>query len=544
MNSWPGVTPLVAFGVIVTLASGCGPSAPERTVPPPGAATSADPTLVPPVSLPDLSHMSDAVRNQIEERFAATTGTIDNPNATAIERSVAYGEMGKLLMAAGCFEAAAPFFLHAQALAPSESRWPYYLGHVHKTNGASARSAEFFERALSLNKNDTATLMRLADAYLTLGRPELAEPLAAKALELDPRSAPARFRLGRAALARQDYAGARNHFEEGLKLDPRAAAIHYPLGLAYRELGDQAMAEAHLRQRYDGDVPVSDPLMGELGELLNSSATYESRGIAALDRGEWPAAAALFRKGLELAPADPSLHHRLGTALFLSGDHRAAVEEFERALRASPRFAKAHYSLGVLMETSGRASEAIGRFAAAVKADPSYTEARLRLASVLRRTGRAEEALAEYDRVLEIDPRIADARYLRGLILVRLGRYEAAREYLAAAAHVYPDRPAFAVALARLLAAAPDDRVRDGRRALELMEAVPAEQRSLEWGETMAMTFAELGRFDEAIGWQRRVIASVDQAGQKDLARRMTGNLRLYERRQPSRTPWPPDQMP
>jgi hypothetical protein len=34
----------------------------------------------------------------------------------------------------------------------------------------------------------------------------------------------------------------------------------------------------------------------------------------------------------------------------------------------------------------------------------------------------------------------------------------------------HPEQPVFAHALARLLAAAPDDRVRDGRRALELAE--------------------------------------------------------------------------
>ena len=56
--------------------------------------------------------------------------------------------------------------------------------------------------------------------------------------------------------------------------------------------------------------------------------------------------------------------------------------------------------------------------------------------------------------------------------------------------------------------------------------------------EAMAMALAEAGRYDEALHWQRDAIAAAEREGKPDMANAMAANLRLYERRQPSRTPW------
>jgi hypothetical protein len=106
---------------------------------------------------------------------------------------------------------------------------------------------------------------------------------------------------------------------------------------------------------------------------------------------------------------------------------------------------------------------------------------------------------------------------------------------------VYPDQPGFPHAMARLLAAAPDDRVRDGKAALSLVEQLVKIQRTPALGETMAMTLAELGRYQEAVSWQREAMAAAQQAGRSDMMASMAENLKLYERRQPCRTPWRDD---
>jgi len=101
-----------------------------------------------------------------------------------------------------------------------------------------------------------------------------------------------------------------------------------------------------------------------------------------------------------------------------------------------------------------------------------------------------------------------------------------------------PDQAPLAHALARLLAAAPDDRVRDGRRAMEIVQRLLKEDKTTDLGETMAMAFAELGDYDRAAGVQRGVMAAARDAGLQQSIQRMEENLRLYENHRPCRTLW------
>jgi hypothetical protein len=93
-----------------------------------------------------------------------------------------------------------------------------------------------------------------------------------------------------------------------------------------------------------------------------------------------------------------------------------------------------------------------------------------------------------------------------------------------------------------VLAAAPDDKVRDGRRALTMIQPVIAQARVRDTLETMAMTQAEMGQFTEAVRWQQDAIAAAERDGQRDIAALISDNLRLYESRRPCRTPWRADE--
>jgi tetratricopeptide (TPR) repeat protein len=411
------------------------------------------------VSLPDLSGAADSVRKQLRERDESLTARIRTAGATDAELGAEYGEMGKLLMAAEYDDAAEPCFLNAQALVPGDVRWPYYLGHLYDRRGQPAQSAAAFERALQVQPADVAALVRLGGIYLDQGRPADAEPLFARAVSLQPRLGSALLGLGRAALARQDYGRAVEYLEQALSVNPQASIAHYPLAMAYRGLGDLAKAEAHVRLqgRIEADTP--DPLMQELAELLQSAMAYDGRGERALADGQWAAAADDFRRGMVLAPDNPTVRHKLqyhlATALAMSGDVRAAVEQFEDVVRQSPDFARAHYSLGILMASGGRPQQALEHLLAAVKYDPPNSEARLRLAEVLRLVGRPEESLPHYEQVVQADPRLVEAWLGYAQALVSLKRDAQARDRLAEALRINPGHPQLVSALAHLIGSPP-----------------------------------------------------------------------------------------
>ena len=489
------------------------------------------------VSLPELEGAAESVRAQLRDRYAALTRATDNPKASPNELADAYGAMGMLLMAAEYREQAEACLLNAEALAPDVVKWSYYLAHLYKARGENAKSAAAFERVLELQPHFVGALVWLGYALLDQGRPGAAQPLFERAVATEPKSTASLVGLGKAALARSDYAAAVGHLERALAIDPGEAAIHYPLAMAYRGLGQQDKAEAHMRLRRAGTIRPSDPLMLELDTILESPVAYEVRGANALDARDFTAAAKYFRRGIDLAPDEPSLHHKLGTALYLSGDARGAAHEFAEALRLSPGFAKAHYSLGVMLAGDGRIADSLRHLKEAVHADPAYAEARVRLGDLLRRSGRAAESLSQYTEASTLDPRASDAPLGFALALADLHRYREARDRLREDVQQYPDRPEFVHVLVRLLTAAPDAAVRDGQEALTLMRGVLAgEPRGAEVGELMAMTQAELGQYGEAVTWQREALAAAERLSRPDLVRRLTETLARYEHRQPCRT--------
>ena len=277
--------------------------------------------------------------------------------------------------------------------------------------------------------------------------------------------------------------------------------------------------------------------------MLPTAPTYENHADVAGNRGEWADAAEYLKKAVALAPARASPRHKLGTALFYLKDRRGAFTQFQEAVRLSPNFAGAHYALGVMHEEAGEREQAIESYSAAVKSDPAHVDARLGLANALRRSGQLGASLSEYERVLKIDPGAVKARFGYAASLIRLHRYREARDRLVEAMDLYPSELSFARAAVRLFAAAPDDRVRDGHRALEIMQARFTRQpRTIELAETMAMASAEVGQYNSAVQLQREAIETAERTGRRDIRDRLTDNLTRYQAGRPCRTPWRDDE--
>jgi len=514
----------------------CGCRAQPPQPPPAQTAT----TAASPVVLPDVSGAAPEVQAQVRQQYSSLQDAISSgrpPN----ELADAYGAMGRLLIATEFFDAAAVCFSNARMLQPSDMRWPYYLAHVERLRNEPAKAAALFEQTLSMQPDHVPSLVWLGAMRLVTGDAAEAEMPLAKALELQPHDPAVLYHNGRVALAKRDYQRAIERLNEALAADPHASSIHYSLSLAYRGAGDTRNADAQLRLRGGVDPSPSDPLMRQVSGLLHNASAFEVRAADALGKRDWPTAITALRQALQLAPDNAFTHLNLGTALFQTGDAVGALAEFREAVRLSPALAKAHYGIGIVTEAAGRDADAVDAFTAAVKDDPGYAEARLSLGDALRRTGRDADALQQYAAVIASSPSASPAYFGYAMALVRLKRYADARDALNRAVATFPDQPGFAHALARVLAAAPDDRVRDGQRAMAICGSLLKSQRTIELMQTMAMAMAEVGWFDEAAQWQRETIAAAAQSNRRGLSVRLSENLSRYENRMPCRTPWPDD---
>lgn len=498
------------------------------------------------LTLPDLSAASESVRAQLKEKFDFVSST--RAGGTTAELATAYGDIGVLLMAAGYYDSAETAFQLARSGDPGDPkdpRWPYYLGHVYRLRSQPELSAEAFSVARALRPDDVTTMVWLGEAQMSAGRPEAAEAVLIEAERLAPQDARVLAALGRAALARRDYAAAVARLEAALQAEPRADALHYQLSLAYRGAGDAVKADAALERRGTTELQMRDPLL-EMAAALDSASMYDMRSRTALQRGDWSSAIAEARRGLALAGTSPTvrgaLHHRLGTALAQTGDAAGADREFRASVEVS-NLPRAHYSLGILRLSSGDLAAALREFSLALEADPSYLAARLTRADALRRSDRAREALLEYERALQADPRSPAVQFGLALTLGALGRDAEARELLARATHDHPEDRALKEAFARLLAASPDERVRDPARALAIIDPVVRSGASFESVETMARALAGLGRFDEAVSLQRDAILQARATNQQALATAMEDTERLYRQRRLPRRTWRTEPM-
>ena len=452
-----------AWLVVALAAGGCAPSDPRDASAPAGAGAGSaaqEPREAPPppFALPDLSPLAPWARAQVGERHDALQAALAaGADASSAGLAEAYGELGLVLMAVKYYDAARTCYRHAQALAPRDRRWPYYLGQLYRSTEDRTEAAAWFERALELAPSDEATLVWLGRIYLDQGRPGAAERLFAHAATVEPESAAAWAGVGQAALDRRDYLRATESLERAIELDPSASAVRYPLAMAYRALGERDAAVAHLQQRGNRGPSFVDPLMVRFQNVLQGPMLFELRGNQALAAGDAAAAIELYRQGLALEPGEPSLRYRLATALAAAGDAQGAAAELQEALRAAPEFAAAHGLLGAVLAMQGRHREAVDRFATALEHDPGHVEARLGMAESLRVDGRLQESLAHYARVAAEDPGFVEAWIGRAEVLIRLGHYPEAQAWLTDARRVHPGQPEIA-RLAEALAAAPPTR--------------------------------------------------------------------------------------
>ena len=386
---------------------------------------------VTPVSLPDLSSLEGWVQDKVRERYATVRDLeFSVPRSSNTEVADAYGSLGLVLMAAEQYHAAAASFLNANALAQDDMRWPYYLGHLRVMTQDRAEAAEWFERVLELAPSDEAVLVSLARVYSDQGRYPEAERLFSHATTTEPRSAAAWAGLGHVALVEGDHRRAAQSFERALEIDPGGTRVHYSLAMAYQALGELDRAATHFERRGGSRPHLTDPLMDAYNDVLESATLFELRGNQALEKGDYQTAITYFRRGLELAPNDPSVRQQLAAALVRIGDQRGATEQLEEAVRLAPDFAEAHIGLASLLQLEGRYAEAIDRYALAVKYQPNSVEARLGLAMALRVAGRLEESLPHFARVARAEPGLVATWVVGADALISLERYSEAREWV------------------------------------------------------------------------------------------------------------------
>jgi len=493
------------------------------------------------VPYPDLGAFDASVRNQLEEGRRTLEAVIDRANASDLESGRAFGRAGMVYQAYSLRDAALACYRNAAALDPSEFRWAYYLGMLLHESGESEPAAAELRRALDIRPDYVPAMIELGRVHYEQNRLDEAEALYRSSIELGGETAAALLELGKVSSSRREYAKAVERLEAARRLAPEATEIHYPLGVAYRGTGNLEKAEEFLTQRGSVRAEVADPAMNEVRLLARGVQFYLGRGNGYFQEGQYASARAEFEQAVAADATDPAAHANLGITLAMLDDPVGARRELETAVGLDDGSVVAHYNLGTLLAQRGDDPAAAEHFEATIREEPDHLQARINLANALRRLARFESSLPHYRRVVEGDPGNRTARLNEALTLVRLHRYVEARTRLEQAREAFPEDPAILNALARVLAAAPDDAARDRQEAIEIGRRIANEQLSLDSVVTLAMIAADNGEFEPAVRLQRQAVEWARSLDRQSSLRSLEADLRRYEQARPSRTPWPDD---
>lgn len=322
------------------------------------------------------------------------------------------------------------------------------------SNGGLADQRPAGDRDLPDVKDKLPLYNRLSEAVhlLEQDRAEEAEPILREVVAADPEFRKALGNLGfcLARLGRLDEAI--QQYQRVLELDTADASVLVNLAAAYAAQGktDEAIRHYEAAIAADRHSPVAAYQLGLLSLELKDVRQAES----------------LFVQALERDPTfDPALRAQADLAA-QRGDIQMAVARYRAALEANPQSVPTLVNFGILAARMGDLDTAESRLLEAIRVDPGNPQPRHNLGRVYLMRGRPEDTLAQLKAVLA----------------------------------EHPDYIPTIMALGWLLAAHPDDRVRDAEQALELSERAVAlsNRQSIDAFDLLGAALAEAGRFGEA----------------------------------------------
>jgi tetratricopeptide (TPR) repeat protein len=251
----------------------------------------------------------------------------------------------------------------------------------------------------------------------------------------------------------------------------------------------------------------------------------------------WSDDESLFRHAVAATRDNEVAHLNLGVALERQGRDAEAVAEYREALRIYPKSSETHNNLANLLDTMGETNAALSEYQEAIRLDPKSTAPRNNLGTLYVKLGRLDDAMKQYAESERLDPKDAHAYFLMGKVLLREGRDGEAIPQFQKAAQFAPDDFQMLAYMARVLASDENATARNGNAAYALASKANALTGGVQPAilDTLAMAYAELGRFDDA---QQAIGDAIALAGKyklKDDVAAMTARLQLYKDHQPYR---------
>jgi tetratricopeptide (TPR) repeat protein len=274
--------------------------------------------------------------------------------------------------------------------------------------------------------------------------------------------------------------------------------------LSIRANKQDAFALAHRGRAWKENGELERALT-DLNEAIRldafSAAWFSSRGMVYEELQEYDQAIRDYSEAIRLDPNDARNYNNRGIAYKAKKAYDQAIRDYSMAIRLDPGLSNAYFSRGNAYKAKKQYDQAVGDYSQAIRLDPRWPDPYFNRALVHQAAKAYEQAARDYGEVIRLDPKDADA---------------------------YSN-------LAWLLATCPEEKIRDGSRAVEYATKaceLTSWQASYHLA-SLSVACAESGRFDEAIKWQRKALESSQYEREEGTEARR--RIQLFEDRRPYR---------
>jgi tetratricopeptide (TPR) repeat protein len=263
----------------------------------------------------------------------------------------------------------------------------------------------------------------------------------------------------------------------------------------------------------------------------NNPVAEKGYGSVLFTAGRLDEAAVHLRKAMRTHPAYFSAGNELGRVYLRQGKFNEAVMCFNELLKHNKESAEIYYNLGVASILQKKYEEAIKHFAKVLELDPKYPDIHSNMGIALLAAGKNTDAIKYLNEALNTSKNQVMVYANLGTAYTHLGMYKQAIQNWNKVVELDPNNVDVLNNLAWLLATFGEVSIQNANRAIELAEQACeiTGYKNPEFLDTLAVAYAAVGRFDDAVKKAQQAVDIAKASGQEDLCGEIQRRLELYK---------------
>jgi tetratricopeptide (TPR) repeat protein len=214
-----------------------------------------------------------------------------------------------------------------------------------------------------------------------------------------------------------------------------------------------------------------------------------------------------------------------------------ALADVKKVLEIRPQFDQARRFQIALLAQQGDLDKTLAELKRFHEEQPDDPELTLQLAILYSMKKESSKAIELYTKLIEADPKNSAALEGRAGVLLGTGKQADAIADFDKALAISPDESDMLNNLAWVLSTSPDDKLRDGKRAIKLAtkacELTDYQQAHIL--STLAAAYAETGDFEQAVKYSTKAVDLVKKSKDPEIQEALQKELDSYKAKKPWR---------